>query len=109
MGELISKFNKTVPRKYNLDETTVVGLRDALAHGFTHIEHPGSSTRLIKLGKPKNRNVPVEISVDMTPERLAEQRKTTFEAVEKIVAYTKDHPGLIEIGPAIPDAPPPDR
>lgn len=107
LGELIGKFNKTVPREYHLDETSIVYLRDALAHGFTLIKHPGSPKRLIKFGKPRNGKVPVEIAVDMTPEWLAEQRKATFEAFERILAYTKDHPGLIEIEPAVPDAPPP--
>ena len=106
LRELIKQFNKTVPCEYTLDEDRIVDLRDALAHGFTHIKHPSSPTRLIKFGKPRNEMVPVEIAVDMTREWLAEQRKATFEAFERIVAYTKDHPGLIEIGPAVPDAPP---
>ena len=106
LRELIRKFNKTVPGEYHLDKDRIVDLRDALAHGFTHIKHPGSPTRLIKFGKPRNGKVPVEIAADMTPEWLAEQRKVTFEAVRRIVAYTKDHPCLIEIGPAVPDAPP---
>jgi hypothetical protein len=106
LRELIRKFNKTVPREYHLEEDRIVDLRDALAHGFTHIKHPGSPTRLVKFGKPSNGKVRVEIAVDMTPEWLAEQRKATFEAVGRIVAYTKDHPGLIEISPAAPDAPP---
>ena len=109
LGKLIKKFNRAVPTKYKLDKARIVNLRDALAHGFTLIKHPGSPTRLIKFGKPKNGMVRVEIAVDMTREWLAEQRKATFEAHERIGAYTKDHPGLIEIGPAVPDALPPDR
>ena len=106
LGELIGKFNKTVPSEYHLDQDGIVDQRDALAHGFTLIQAPGSPTRLIKFGKPRNGKVPVEIAVDMTGEWLAEQRKTTFEAFRRIIAYTKDHPGMIEIGPAVRDAPP---
>jgi len=106
LSELIRKFNKIVSCEYHLDEDSIVSLRDALVHGFTLIKHSDSPTRLIKFGKPMNGMVPVEIAVDMTSEWLAEQRKTTFEAFGRIVAYTKDHPGLIEIGPAVPDAPP---
>lgn len=105
LRELMRKFNKTAPSEYRLDIDRIVDLRDALAHGFTHIKRPGSPTRLIKFGKPRNRRVPVEIAVDMTPEWLAEQRKVTFDAFGRIVAYTKDYPGPIEIDPAVPDTP----
>lgn len=66
LGETLSQYNSRVPAQYHVRPEPIVALRDALAHGRISGAKPTMPLRLLKFGRVKDGQIPVELSVDMT-------------------------------------------
>jgi hypothetical protein len=70
LAQLIKKYNshpKVVSDDLKIDSTLVV-VRDAIAHGRVSLETLSSPLRLLKFDEPKNNQVKVKFSIIMTRE-----------------------------------------
>jgi hypothetical protein len=92
LGKLIEKVNnKLLERDYSEQiDPSVVGLRDALAHGRVLSLQPNGPFSVIKFSKPLNGKVKVEVTVKMTPKWFKQQIEHTFVELKKVIRIAKD-------------------
>jgi hypothetical protein len=92
LGQLIDKFNVEA-NKTGLPtvDRSLVGLRDALAHGRVSADVPEDTLRLLKFDKPQNGRVRVSFNEVMTEAWFKLQRERTESAVHIVL---KQYEGL---------------
>lgn len=75
---------EAIAKKLRVDES-IVGLRDALAHGRVFSYEPSPPSVLLKFSKPKNGYVKVEFSALMTRDWFDKQIKWIQRELRKVV------------------------
>jgi hypothetical protein len=86
LGELIEKYNHN-PRVLAaglIIDKSLIGVRDALAHGRISGDAPVPPLKLLKFDKPRNHKVKVTFSVLMTIEWFNEQISRVNKAITRV-------------------------
>jgi hypothetical protein len=85
LGELIDRFNEhATANKTPAIDSTLVKLRDAIAHGRVSALAPSDQLRLVKFGPPRDGKVRIEFNEMMTTAWLIEQKQRVFRAIEVV-------------------------
>lgn len=87
LRELIDKYNnnpKIISSGLGIDRE-LVDIRDALAHGRIFGKHPLPPFKLVKFNQPRNKQVKVTFSVELTQEWLMRQQARVQDAFFKVV------------------------
>ncbi len=90
LGQLINRFNHEMNQQglQELD-TTIVEIRDALAHGRVSASCPKDHLRLLKFSKPRNGKVTVTFNTEMSDDWFKEQKKRVYEALQYVYEKIK--------------------
>jgi hypothetical protein len=89
LGDLIRKYNEVVAREFRVI-SEVVQVRDMLAHGRIAGLNPCVYPMvLVKFGRPRNHNVPVEAKVVMEKAWFNTKTKLVLDQVFKVAAASK--------------------
>jgi hypothetical protein len=83
LGILIKKFNTSVKQKGLTEiDTSLVEIRDALAHGRISAPEIGEQLRLIKFSKPQNGKVQITFSEAMTEDWFKFNKKRVRDSIQ---------------------------
>lgn len=90
LGELIEKANQAFAHScVQPIDTSIVRLRDAIAHGRVSAPVAAEHLRLVKFGKPKNGQVIVEFNVELSEAWFAEQTTRLANEINKMASRLK--------------------
>ncbi|MCX6544817.1 MAG: hypothetical protein NTV05_10455 [Acidobacteria bacterium] len=87
LGQLIDRFNSLVGKSHpelRLD-SSVVSLRDALAHGRVLTSDPSADFLLLKFAKPSAGSARVEYAQTISADWLSAQVHRVYEELQKVV------------------------
>jgi len=85
LRQTLEKYNKHAPLECRLDVSSVVALRDALAHGRTFGFGTAKYLRLLKFSRKQNAGkIAVELAQDMTDSWFSESNQLLEKALSKI-------------------------
>jgi hypothetical protein len=92
LGQVIIRFNSMLSSRGIAEriDMSLVGTRDAIAHGRVLTDDPGRPMRLFKFSKPKGNKVQITVFVEMTHEWFKGEVQKTFAEVQKIVKISRD-------------------
>ncbi len=91
LDKLVNKVNNEL-RAHNFTEvvdTSIVNIRDAIAHGRILAEKPEGPFYLLKFSKPSDKKTQVTFSIEITSEWLSTQIKRSYEEIQKIIKISK--------------------
>jgi hypothetical protein len=86
LADLIGKTNRRL-KELGISEridSSLVGVRDSIAHGRVMALHPTGPFRLLKFSRPRAGKVQVRTAVELTKEWLAQQIERTREETIKV-------------------------
>jgi predicted GTPase len=91
LGELIKKYNNIAASVYShlMLDTSVVEIRDALAHGRTLAPTPDPPVRIFKFDRPKKGIVNVSYDQVMDQQWFNQSRKLIVEQIGKVQTCAK--------------------
>lgn len=92
LGQLIKKFNAELRNRRFLDQVDsgVVGLRDAIAHGRVFSLQPEGPFSILKFSRPVNRQVVVEVAVEINQAWVKQQVEHTLAELYKVIRLARD-------------------
>lgn len=90
LGDLIDKANQALAQStVQPIDTTIVRLRDAIAHGRVSAPTANEHLRLVKFGKPNGAQVQVEFNAELSEAWFTEQTKLIASEIEKLASCLK--------------------
>ena len=88
LNELIGRFNKEMAVRGQAPvDTTLVELRDALAHGRVSATTPNGYLRLLKFDRPRNGRVRVTFNAELNEDWFATQTRRTYQAIDCVSGH----------------------
>jgi hypothetical protein len=92
LGQLIKKLNAELRDRgiSSQVDPSVVGLRDAIAHGRVLSLRPEGPFSILKFSKPVNGKVQVTVAVEITPDWFKKQIEWSLAEVNKVIRIARD-------------------